>query len=722
MLRSVLLALVVASLLGAAQAQTTAPATISYQGVLTDAAGAPVPDGPYTLTLGLHIGATGGAPVYAETHAVTTAGGVFAVEIGAGTPTTGTWATVHFDVSYWLATTVDGTTLTPRTRLLATPYARSLTPGARIGAPASGSALVAAGVIESTAGGVRYPDGTTQTTASTGFTLPYSASSAASGYLIDLTGTAAGTRGIQAVVTGTTALRGESSATTGAGVAGQATSATGVSYGGFFRSASTSGQAVFAQATSATGTTYGVYGQSSSGTGRGVYGTSPYIGVQGIGGDASSATYGGWFESASPLGYGVRGENTATTGSNYGIWGRTASTSGTGVFGTASATTGSTEGVYGTVPSTSGIGVRGHATATTGTTYGGYFRTYSSSGRGVYGWASASTGSTYGVYGQTASSAGSGVFGIATATSGTTYGGNFASASPTGRGVYAVSTGATGVGVQGVASSTTGVNYGGYFESMSTSGRAVVGEAEATTGTTYGGFFTSASASGYGLYANNTTASGYAGYFGDRVRVDNNMEFYDGSGDTSANILFDVDEGGEAPSIQLRRGTTTVLELDADHNGDSRVITQELEITGGADLAELFDVATVPDAPTPAPGMVVEIDPADPGRLVVASQPYSRLVAGVMSGAGGVEAGMVMGQRGSVADGAHAVALVGRVYVLVDAAHGAVRPGDFLTTSATPGHAMVARDPARQQGAVLGKAMTSLESGRGLVLVLVSLQ
>ena len=35
---------------------------------------------------------------------------------------------------------------------------------------------------------------------------------------------------------------------------------------------------------------------------------------------------------------------------------------------------------------------------------------------------------------------------------------------------------------------------------------------------------------------------------------------------------------------------------------------------------------------------------------------------------------------------------------------------------------MKATDQARTAGAVLGKAMSSLESGRGLVLVLVSLQ
>jgi hypothetical protein len=74
------------------------------------------------------------------------------------------------------------------------------------------------------------------------------------------------------------------------------------------------------------------------------------------------------------------------------------------------------------------------------------------------------------------------------------------------------------------------------------------------------------------------------------------------------------------------------------------------------------------------------------------------------------------------ADGAHPVALTGRVWCQVDASFGAVKPGDLLTTSPTAGHAMVAADPSRRSGAVIGKAMTSLEGGRGLVLVLVNLQ
>ena len=66
--------------------------------------------------------------------------------------------------------------------------------------------------------------------------------------------------------------------------------------------------------------------------------------------------------------------------------------------------------------------------------------------------------------------------------------------------------------------------------------------------------------------------------------------------------------------------------------------------------------------------------------------------------------------------------MTGRVYCRADASAGAILPGDLLTTSDTPGHAMKATDHDRAQGAVIGKAMTGLKEGHGLVLVLVSLQ
>jgi hypothetical protein len=121
--------------------------------------------------------------------------------------------------------------------------------------------------------------------------------------------------------------------------------------------------------------------------------------------------------------------------------------------------------------------------------------------------------------------------------------------------------------------------------------------------------------------------------------------------------------------------------------------------------------------------MVVVIDAAHPGDLRLADQPYDGKVAGVISGANNLAPGMVMSAQGQdKADGKHPVAMTGRVWVYVDASFGAVEPGDLLTTSATPGHAMLASDHGRAFGAVIGKAMTELKEGKGLVLVLVNLQ
>jgi hypothetical protein len=163
------------------------------------------------------------------------------------------------------------------------------------------------------------------------------------------------------------------------------------------------------------------------------------------------------------------------------------------------------------------------------------------------------------------------------------------------------------------------------------------------------------------------------------------------------------------------------IRLQADYNGEGRIIADVLQLNG-ADLSEHFDVTT-PDAEAePEPGMVVCIDPEEPGKLVPSSKAYDRTAAGIISGAGGVRPGLLMSQAGTLADGRHPVALTGRVYCNVDASTASIEPGDLITTSDVPGHGMKVVDHARAQGAIIGKAMTGLKSGRGQILVLVSLQ
>ncbi len=188
-------------------------------------------------------------------------------------------------------------------------------------------------------------------------------------------------------------------------------------------------------------------------------------------------------------------------------------------------------------------------------------------------------------------------------------------------------------------------------------------------------------------------------------------------------IELDGDDGDGGAAIRLKNinGVTTItLDGDGPTGVNGRITTQELQITGGSDLSEHFDIQALENAPRP--GMVVCIDPSHPGELTVSSRAYDRTVAGVISGAGGVNPGMLMGQSGTKADGKHPVALTGRVYCLADTANGAIQPGDLLTTSGLPGHAMKVTDPGQAQGAIIGKAMTALDHGQGLVLVLVSLQ
>ncbi len=160
--------------------------------------------------------------------------------------------------------------------------------------------------------------------------------------------------------------------------------------------------------------------------------------------------------------------------------------------------------------------------------------------------------------------------------------------------------------------------------------------------------------------------------------------------------------------------------LTLSHSGTVGV--KVLSITGGADLAEQFEIRQDGNDLAPKPGMVVCIDPENPGELAVSTKAYDPTVAGIISGAGDLKPGMLMGQKSTMADGEYPVALTGRVWCLADASYAPIKPGDFLTTSNTPGHAMKAEDRHQAYGAVIGKAMSSLDEGRGLVLVLVNLQ
>jgi len=195
----------------------------------------------------------------------------------------------------------------------------------------------------------------------------------------------------------------------------------------------------------------------------------------------------------------------------------------------------------------------------------------------------------------------------------------------------------------------------------------------------------------------------------------NGDQFYFNRQGSSANALALQPNGDAAILGSVTVGNSANITGTAFVGGNASVCT--LTIRGGCDLAEPF-ATTEPEI---AKGSVVVIDPAHPGKLKLSSMPYDTRVAGVISGANGVNPGIALHQEGTL-DGGQNVALSGRVYVQVDASNGAIEPGDLLTTSSTPGLAMKVTDHARAQGAIIGKAMTALAEGKGMVLVLVSLQ
>lgn len=190
--------------------------------------------------------------------------------------------------------------------------------------------------------------------------------------------------------------------------------------------------------------------------------------------------------------------------------------------------------------------------------------------------------------------------------------------------------------------------------------------------------------------------------------------------------IIEANSSGNGAKLTLKSNNlSSEIILSANHNGTakSRITVDEIMLKGGADLAEYFDVLTDDGAEELIePGTIVSIHPDFPGKLQKTAQAYDKKVAGVISGANGIDPGLIMSQDNSIASGDHAVALTGRVYVKATDANGKIKPGDFLTSSSIPGYAMKAKNMRKAKGAIIGKAMTGLEDSDGYVLVLISMQ
>ena len=150
-------------------------------------------------------------------------------------------------------------------------------------------------------------------------------------------------------------------------------------------------------------------------------------------------------------------------------------------------------------------------------------------------------------------------------------------------------------------------------------------------------------------------------------------------------------------------------------------VNGSINVTGNIN-AKYQDVAEWVDSSVRLePGTVVIVDPAQSNRVLPSSKAYDTRVAGAVSR----QPGLLLGES---RDGKAMVAQSGRVRIKADATYGAIRIGDLLVTSPTPGYAMRSRplkvggQSLHRPGTLLGKALEALPNGKGEILVLLTLQ
>lgn len=140
-------------------------------------------------------------------------------------------------------------------------------------------------------------------------------------------------------------------------------------------------------------------------------------------------------------------------------------------------------------------------------------------------------------------------------------------------------------------------------------------------------------------------------------------------------------------------------------------------VTCGGDYAESVDVSG--ERTKYGPGDVLVIDPDVSGKFLKSAEPYSTFVTGIYSTKPGT---VGRRQAGSQRPEEVPMAMIGIVPTKVTAENGPIHRGDLLVSSSTIGYAMKGTDRGRLTGAVIGKALDNLESGQGVIEVVVTLQ
>jgi hypothetical protein len=206
-----------------------------------------------------------------------------------------------------------------------------------------------------------------------------------------------------------------------------------------------------------------------------------------------------------------------------------------------------------------------------------------------------------------------------------------------------------------------------------------------------------------------------------------NGYMYDNGGGTfrigATNTVFIQEDNNSNTAFQVSNTSgTSILNVNSNNSRvciDNTTCTHTLGVTGTIAASGAITASTTPDisetipsAADVTPGDVVSAGPDGNVDAVRSSVPYDPTAIGVISD--GTSSFRINSNGGSedAADTGKYLVLAGRVPVHVTDENGPIEPGDYLTTSSTPGYAMKATRP----GPTIGKALAAFNGTSGSVM------